>query len=87
MEPVRNVRVVRGPDWCWEDQDGGEGCVGTVVEVGDEGRSVLVQWDCGIRSWYRSGEEGKFDLRVLDTAPTGTTSLIRIPHLLESKYR
>ena len=78
MEASLGVRVVRGPDWCWEDQDGGEGCVGTVVEVGDEGRSVLVQWDCGIRSWYRSGEEGKFDLRVLDTAPTGTMNVARV---------
>ena len=26
------TRVVRGPDWCWEDQDGGEGSVGTIVE-------------------------------------------------------
>lgn len=26
-------RVVRGPDWKWGDQDGGEGNVGTVVEV------------------------------------------------------
>ena len=71
MEALRCVRVVRGPDWCWGDQDGGEGCVGTVVEVEEGGEAVLVQWDCGIRSWYRSGAEGKFDLRVLDTAPTG----------------
>lgn len=28
------VRVVRGPDWEWNDQDGGEGHAGTVVEVG-----------------------------------------------------
>lgn len=34
-------------------EDGGEGYVGMVVEVGGEGQSVLVQWDCGIRSWYR----------------------------------
>ena len=27
------LRVVRGPDWSWGDQDGGEGHVGTVVEV------------------------------------------------------
>ena len=26
------TRVVRGPNWCWEDQDGGEGSVGTIVE-------------------------------------------------------
>lgn len=27
------VRVVRGPDWKWGDQDGGEGFTGTVVEI------------------------------------------------------
>ena len=25
------VRVVRGPDWTWGDQDDGEGNLGTVV--------------------------------------------------------
>jgi hypothetical protein len=27
------VRVVRGPDWKWGDQDGGDGYTGTVVEI------------------------------------------------------
>jgi E3 ubiquitin-protein ligase mind-bomb len=27
------LRVVRGPDWGWDTQDGGEGCVGTVIEI------------------------------------------------------
>jgi len=65
------LRVVRGPDWSWGDQDGGDGHVGTVVEVGQDGRSVVVQWDCGNRCRYRCGEEGKYDLRVLDSAPAG----------------
>ncbi|CAL7942292.1 unnamed protein product [Xylocopa violacea] len=28
------LRVVRGQDWKWDDQDGGEGFAGTVVEIG-----------------------------------------------------
>lgn len=28
------LRVVRGKDWKWGDQDGGEGHAGTVVEIG-----------------------------------------------------
>lgn len=28
------LRVVRGPDWKWDNQDGGEGHAGTVVEIG-----------------------------------------------------
>ena len=34
MELCVGLRVVRGPNWSWGDQDGGEGHVGTVVEVG-----------------------------------------------------
>ena len=71
MELCVGLRVVRGPNWSWGDQDGGEGHVGTVVEVGQGGGSVVVQWDCGNRCRYRCGEEGKYDLRVFDSAPTG----------------
>ena len=54
---LKGLRIVRGPDWSWGDQDGGEGHVGTVVEVGPNSRSVMVQWDCGNRCRYRCGEE------------------------------
>ena len=70
------LRVVRGPDWEWGDQDGGEGHVGTVVEVGDQDsanqpRSAIIQWDSGERSRYRCGLDEKYDLRVLDNGPVG----------------
>ena len=64
------LRVVRGPDWEWGDQDGGEGHVGTVVEV-EEARAAIVLWDCGQRCRYRCGVQGKYDLSVFDGAPTG----------------
>ena len=91
MEVQVGLRVVRGPDWEWGDQDGGEGHVGTVVEVGepsvsDGGRAVVVQWDCGERSMYRCGVHGNYDLRILDGAPVGEdtveVSLTLIPRLL-----
>ncbi len=63
------LRVIRGPDWQWGDQDGGEGRVGTVSEV--KGRSAVVQWDLGERAQYRCGAGGVYDLRVLDTATAG----------------
>jgi E3 ubiquitin-protein ligase mind-bomb len=80
MEVQMGLRVVRGPDWEWGDQDGGEGHVGTVVEVGEPpvshgGRAVIVLWDCGERCEYRCGLEGKYDLRVLDSAPAGNQCL------------
>ena len=84
MEVIPGLRVVRGPDWEWGDQDGGEGHVGTVVEVGepvsDEGGVVVVQWDYGERCKYRCGLDGKYDLRVLDGAPAGL-SLRKMPRL------
>lgn len=76
MEVLVGLRVVRGPDWDRGEQDGGEGHVGTVVEVEEPnsvgGRTVTVEWDRGERYRYRCGLEGKYDLRILDSAPTGT---------------
>ncbi|CAN7984895.1 unnamed protein product [Ixodes hexagonus] len=69
------LRVVRGPDWKWGNQDSGEGHVGTLVEIGKAGsstspdRTVVVQWDSGSRTNYRVGYQGAYDLRVFDNAP------------------
>ena len=55
MSHLVGLRVVRGPDWKWAEQDGGEGFVGTVVEAGRHGsptspnKTVVVQWDGGNR--------------------------------------
>ena len=70
-------RVVRGPDWAWDNQDNGEGHVGTVVEIGRSGsttspdKTVVVQWDSGTRTNYRVGYQGAYDLRVYDSGPAG----------------
>uniref|UniRef100_A0A915J104 Uncharacterized protein n=1 Tax=Romanomermis culicivorax TaxID=13658 RepID=A0A915J104_ROMCU len=62
------ARVVRGLDWKWNKQDGGEGHVGTVqsFESTDE---VLVVWDYGTAANYRCSLA--YDLRILDSSPTG----------------
>ncbi len=76
------VRVVRGPDWAWGEQDGGSGYLGTVVEVHRAHRPgsepgewspvvVTIQWDCGNRCRYRCGIADKYDLSVYDSAPAG----------------
>ena len=72
------LRVVRGPDWQWRAQDGGEGHVGTIVELGREdssnnspAKTAVVQWDCGNRTNYRCGYDGKHDLRLLDNSTLG----------------
>jgi E3 ubiquitin-protein ligase mind-bomb len=64
-------------DWRWGEQDGGEGHVGTIVEVGGQGSSkvqegsVVVVWDSGYVANYRAGFHGRDDLRVFDNAPAG----------------
>ena len=77
------TRVVRGPDWKWGDQDGGEGHAGTVVEIGGSSKkednkerhppsprgTVILQWDTGVRTNYRVGHQNAYDLRTLDSAP------------------
>ncbi|KAL8591676.1 hypothetical protein ACOMHN_056792 [Nucella lapillus] len=65
------MRVLRGPDWPGgDDSDGGEGHLGTVVSL-MEGDRVRVLWDSGKPAMYRSGADGKFDLRVFDSGPVG----------------
>ena len=77
MSVVLGVRVVRGPDWEWGDQDGGEGFVGTVAGLEEGGDQVVVQWDMGQRYRLRCGyaTAGKHDLRILDSGPAGNTSM------------
>lgn len=70
MSFLEGLRVVRGPDWKWGDQDGGQGYAGTVIhtpesEIKEFGlRTVTVVWDSGIKSQYRAGPKGAHDLRV-----------------------
>ncbi|XP_055349555.1 E3 ubiquitin-protein ligase MIB1-like isoform X2 [Paramacrobiotus metropolitanus] len=61
-------RVVRGPDWKWAEQDGGEGHVGTVRNF-ESVEEVVVVWDNGTAANYRCASA--YDLRILDSSPTG----------------
>ncbi|XP_062617080.1 E3 ubiquitin-protein ligase MIB2-like [Saccostrea cucullata] len=68
------TRVVRGPDWASKKQDNGEGFLGTIIFVPKSGTNdskVTVIWDSGRELRYRAGHDGKYDLRVFDTAPVG----------------
>ncbi|XP_071837816.1 E3 ubiquitin-protein ligase MIB1-like [Apostichopus japonicus] len=67
MEGV-GAKVVRGPDWKWGKQDGGEGHVGTVRSF-ESPEEVVVVWANGTAANYRCA--GFYDLRILDSAPTG----------------
>ncbi|XP_075045926.1 E3 ubiquitin-protein ligase MIB2 isoform X2 [Mixophyes fleayi] len=78
------MRVVRGVDWKWANQDNGEGSMGTVVEIGRQGspttpdKTVVVQWDHGTRTNYRTGFQGSYDLLLYDNAQTG----VRHPNII-----
>ena len=71
------VRVVRGADWLWGEQDGGEGHVGTVVKPGMQScdvvvnQTVFVLWDSGQLANYRVGLDGAYDLCQFDNAAAG----------------
>ncbi|EDW28509.1 GL18910 [Drosophila persimilis] len=71
------IRVVRGPNWIWSNQDDGEGHVGTVCEIGRCGSShspentVVVNWDSGHRTNYRVGYQSQYDLIIVDNAQVG----------------
>ncbi|CAB3409028.1 unnamed protein product [Caenorhabditis bovis] len=58
---TRGVRVVRGKNWMWEDQDGGNGKMGRIVNGPDNGW-VDVLWDNGYCNSYRYGINGQFDV-------------------------
>ncbi|CAE7662322.1 Ufd4 [Symbiodinium pilosum] len=59
-----DVRVRRGPDWKWHNQD--EEGLGMTVDGTDRAPGwVIVEWDHGLRAKYRVGAEGKYDLRLV----------------------
>jgi E3 ubiquitin-protein ligase mind-bomb len=71
------ARVVRGPDWDWGNQDGGEGKVGRVVDIrgwdSESGRSVAnVIWSSGSTNVYRLGHKGKVDLKCVQASSAGS---------------
>lgn len=73
----KNAIVVRGPDWDWQDQDGGEGKSGKVLEIRgwdrESGNSVAcVQWNgSGCSNVYRVGHKGKVDLKYIQEGVGG----------------
>ena len=68
LQPFVGARVIRGPDWKWGKQDGGEGHLGTVRNF-ESSEEVVVVWDNGTAANYRCN--GAHDLRILDSGPAG----------------
>lgn len=82
------ARVVRGVDWQWEDQDGGNGRRGKVQEIQDWSAAsprsaAYVVWDNGSKNLYRVGFEGMADLKVVNDAKGQTVYRDHLPCLGE----
>lgn len=59
---ITRSRVTRGPDWQWNEQDGGEGGEGNVMGPPEAGW-IDIHWiNNGYCNSYRWGADGKFDL-------------------------
>lgn len=80
--------VVRGHDWEWGVQDGGEGKTGRVMDIqgwdNESARSVVnVKWSSGSINVYRLGHKGKCDLKFIQEASGGYYYRDHIPILGE----
>ena len=76
------LRVIRGADWRYGNQDGGPGGVGTILLTPSPG-FVRVRWDNGQMHDYRMGASGAFDLylfagRVPSRFTTRTYTLLPV---------
>ena len=68
-------KVIRGPDWKWRDQDGGENSVGIVEGIspwsGVEGEGMSVRWPNESLYTYRWGADGHHDLTHVEVDTDG----------------
>ena len=68
-------RVVRGHDWKWDNQDGGEGSVGVIQGEILDGW-VHVKWDNGESNRYRMGAQDSYDVRLVDPGAAGAAEAV-----------
>jgi len=80
----RGAIVMRGVDWDWGDQDGGQGSQGIVKEIvnwnDQTGNSVAcVIWSGSKENLYRVGHKSKVDIRYVKHASGGKIFLSHLP--------
>lgn len=79
------MRVQRGPDWQWADQDGGSGHQGTVLLVKEwkttPNGAVRVKWDDKVNdNTYRYGGENCYDVMLCARRRGVTRSVNPVSH-------
>eukprot|EP00913_Durusdinium_trenchii_P033997 g31824.t1 len=74
-----------GPDWDWDDQDGGG--PGTTVPGADEDGWVSVRWDAGSEFKYRVGAGGNYDLIIDGASSPASPAAARILRCAEADVR
>ena len=57
------LRVQRGPDWNWADQD--QHGLGTTIDYAESEGWIGVKWDNGLTNSYRIGKNQCYDLMVV----------------------
>nr|CCA19532.1 HECT E3 ubiquitin ligase putative [Albugo laibachii Nc14] len=81
-------RVIRGPDWKWRDQDGGEGSIGIVEGIspwsGVDGEGISVRWPSDAVYTYRWGSDGHYDLTHVDVDDEG--KIVKKYPVMKPKY-
>lgn len=75
------MKIVRGKDWHWMEQDGGSGNTGTVIERSNPGWYRVKWLNIEKMQTYRVGSEGEHDLY---TAP-GETNKATINQLINNQ--
>lgn len=64
---IPGIEVVRGKDWDWDDQDGGEGSVGKMIGKSANEGWFMVKWKkTNYTSSYRIGKNDQYDLYFAD---------------------
>ena len=80
MIAARGFRVVRGEGWSYNDQDGGEGTVGTIIHVRNDLQRLLVTviWDSGLKGFYEIDDKRPGTIVAHDARQSGKSWLLSI---------
>jgi len=79
------AKVTRGPDWEYDNQDGGIGTFGSVKKITNwkenPASAAAVSWENGTESTYRLGYNGKVDLKCVTASSGGYYYKCHLPSL------